>query len=145
MARLERVVRDVNTNVAFLQTFPRDRLQLVVFSLLTSIAVCTKHVGFREEQEWRVIYLPNYWPSELMKPSTQTVAGIPQIIYEVPLKEDPEHEVNGVGIPALVERIIIGPSAYPLPMAMAFVDALRKSGVPDPEKRVVVSNIPIRS
>ena len=45
---------------------------------------------------------------------------------------------------ALVERIIIGPSAYPVPMWMAFVDALKKAGVPDPDKRVVISNIPIR-
>jgi len=144
-ARLEQAVRDIIANIPFLRTFPRDRLQFVVFGLLTSIAVCSKHVGFTEEQEWRVIYLPNYWASDVIKPSTQTVGGIPQIVYEVPLKEDSAHDVNGVGIPALVERIIIGPSVYPVPMAMAFIDALRKAGVPDPEKRVFVSNIPIRS
>jgi hypothetical protein len=143
-ARLEQVIRDVVANVGFLQTFPRDRLQFVVFGLLTSIAVCSKHVGFKEEREWRVIYLPNYRRSDVITSSTQTIGGIPQIVYEMPLKEDPDHDVKGVGIPALIERIIIGPSMYPVPMAMAFIEALRKADVQDPEKRVFVSNIPIR-
>jgi hypothetical protein len=108
-AKLERVIRDVTANVSFLQSFPRERVQLVTFGLLTTIAVCTKHVGYKEEREWRAIYLPNYWPSEVIKPSTQTIGGIPQVVYEVPLKEDPANEVNGMGIPALVNRIIIGP------------------------------------
>jgi hypothetical protein len=143
-ARLEKAIRDVSANLAFLQSFPRDRLKQVIFAFLTSVAVCSKHVGYGEEREWRVIYLPNYWPSNVVKPSTQTIGGIPQIVYEVPLKEDPVNDVVGVGIPALVERIIIGPSMYPLPMWMAFVDALKKAGVPDADKRVFRSDIPIR-
>ena len=143
-ARLEQTIQDVNANVLFLQSWPRDRLLQVIFTFLSSIAVCSKHIGYREEREWRGIYLPNYFPSNLIKPSTQTVGGIPQIVYEIPLKEDPANDVVGTGIPALVERIIVGPSMYPLPMWMAFVDALKKAGVPDPDKRVFLSNIPIR-
>jgi hypothetical protein len=119
-----------------LRTFPPDRLQLLAFGLLTSIAVCSKHVGYREEREWRVIYLPNYWRSELITRSTQTIGGIPQIVYEVPLKDAPEYDVTGVGIPSLVDRIIIGPSPYPWPMAQAFIEELRKLKVPDPDGRL---------
>jgi hypothetical protein len=143
-SRLEQVIRDVTANVSFLKSFPYDRLQLMAFGLITIIAVSTKHIGYEEEREWRVIYLPNYWPSHVVKPSTQTIAGVPQTVYTVPLKEDPANDVVGVGIPALVDRIIIGPSAYPAPMSMAFIDALKKAGVSDAEKRVFASNIPIR-
>jgi hypothetical protein len=143
-ARLEQTIRDVTANVAFLQSFPRDRLLQVIFTYLTSIAVCSKHIGYEEEREWRVIYLPNYLTSNVVTPSTQTIGGIPQIVYQVPLKDDPANDVADVSIPELVERIIIGPSMYPVPMWMAFVDALKKAGVPDPDKRVFLSNIPIR-
>lgn len=143
-ARLEQVIRDVQANVGFLQTFPRDRLLLMAAGVLASVAICSKHVGYREEREWRGIYMPNYWPSEVIERSTETVGGIPQIIYKVPLIEDPAHDVVGVGISTLVERIIIGPSNYPLPIGMAFMDALRGAGVADAEKRVFASNIPIR-
>jgi hypothetical protein len=49
----------------------------------------------------------------------------------------------GVEIPELVDRIIIGPTAYPVPMAQAFALPLHSTGVPDAGNRVVVLNIPI--
>jgi hypothetical protein len=64
--RLEKVIQDVIANVSFLQSFPCEHLQRVVFGLLTTIAVCSKHFGYKEEREWRVIYLPNYWPSSVI-------------------------------------------------------------------------------
>jgi hypothetical protein len=59
--------------------------------------------------------------------------------------ENPDKDVTGIGIPALVDRIIIGPTVYDEPMKAAFIDALTKAGVTDAASRVVVSGIPIRS
>jgi hypothetical protein len=143
-ARLEQVIRNISANADFLRTFPREHLQSVAFSVLASAAVCVKHVGFEEEREWRIIHMPNFRPSELLTSSLEIVGGIPQVVYKVPLKEDSEHDVTGIGVPALVDHIIIGPSQYPLPMQRAFTEALRQAGMPEPEKRVVVSFIPIR-
>jgi hypothetical protein len=53
-------------------------------------------------------------------------------------------ELVGLDFGVLFDRLIIGPSQYPLPMAMAFVDALKHSGISDAEKRVCASMIPIR-
>jgi hypothetical protein len=45
----------------------------------------------------------------------------------------------------MLDRLIIGPSQYPVPMYDAFTDALRTAGVTDPDKKVFMSGIPIRT
>jgi hypothetical protein len=47
-------------------------------------------------------------------------------------------------IPALIDRIIIGPTRDPLAMAEGFRDLLAKVDVEQPEKRIFKSYIPLR-
>lgn len=144
-AQLLVIIRSINQNIKFLQTFKPDRLKTIVFFMLVSAAVSLKHKGFLEEKEWRLIYLPQANPSPLIERSVEVIGGIPQPIFKIPLKENPDNGVVGIGIPALVDRIIIGPTAYGVPMYTTFVELLREAGVSEPEKRVVFSGIPIRS
>jgi hypothetical protein len=123
----------------------RDRLKSLIFFILVSAAVSLKHIGFHEEKEWRVIYLPRANQSTVIQWSNEVVGGIPQIVHKIPLMEKPSEDVSGIGIPALVDRIIIGPTMYGAPMYQAFVQALTDAGVPDAASRVVISGIPIRS
>jgi len=139
------VIKNINGNLEFLKTLGRDRLKMLLFYTLASAAVSLKHIGFSEEKEWRVIYFPQVNPSPLISSAIEAVDGIPQLIYKIPLEENPDNNVIGVGIPALIDRIIIGPTVYPAPIYGAFVEALRQAEVPDPEKRVAFSGIPIRS
>jgi hypothetical protein len=139
------VISNVRGNMAFLTSLPRDRLKTMIFNTIIGTAVSIKHRGFSEEKEWRIIYLPLTNPSPLVKQSTEVISIMHHIVYKIPLEENPDQGVVGAGLPALVERIIIGPSVYPVPMRMAFADALEKAGVPDAATKVVASNIPIRS
>jgi len=74
----------------------------------------------------------------------RVVNGVPQPIFKIPLKDIPDEDFVGAEIPALLDRIIIGPTQYPLPMLEAFTLLLTDAGVTDPDKRVFVSDIPIR-
>jgi hypothetical protein len=139
------IIRNINANGNFLRTIPSDHLKNTVFLMLVSAAVSLKHQGFLEEKEWRVIYLPQANPSPLIERSLVVIDGIPQDIYKIPLKENPDGDVVGLGIPSLVDRIIIGPTAYGVPIYTTFVDLLQREGVAEPEKRVVFAGIPIRS
>jgi hypothetical protein len=47
--------------------------------------------------------------------------------------------------PRIFDRLIIGPTQFGLPMADAFASQLKDAGVKDAEKRVWLSNIPIRT
>jgi hypothetical protein len=44
----------------------------------------------------------------------------------------------------MFDRLIIGPSPFPLPIADAFIEALSKAGVSDAGNRVFASGISIR-
>lgn len=68
----------------------------------------------------------------------KVISGVPQLIYKIPL--DGEFHLKH-----LLDRVIIGPSQYPLPIAQAFVSELLKVGVSDAASRVFISNIPIRT
>ena len=101
--------------------------------------------GFREEREWRAIYAPKFWPSTLMESSTEIISGIPQIVYKIPLDAKVSDRFTDLDFPRIFDRLIVGPTSYPWPMYEAFVDALKKAGVDDAEKRLCVSGIPIRA
>lgn len=44
----------------------------------------------------------------------------------------------------IIDKIIIGPSDNPQQLKEIFIDVLLKKGVVDAEKRVVISDIPLR-
>jgi hypothetical protein len=48
-------------------------------------------------------------------------------------------------IASILERIVIGPTEYPLAVWEAFVELLRKAGVSNPEEKVIWSNVPLRA
>jgi hypothetical protein len=107
-------------------------------------AVCTKHPGFAEEVEWRVIHFPWWENSAHLIKETEVIQGVPRPVYKIPLVDIPEEGLFGLTIPALFDRIIIGPTRDPLAMREAFMDLLVKADVEQPHNKVFVSDIPLR-
>jgi hypothetical protein len=68
---------------------------------------------------------------------------VPQPIYKIPLKDIPEIGFFG-SIPSLINRVIIGPTEYPLALSEAFVQLLEEAGVQEAASKVCVSDIPLR-
>ena len=103
--------------------------------------VSIKHPGFYEELEWRAIYSPTVRHSVLMKSSTVTIAGVPQLIYHLPLDGSSAPDIDLV---KMLERIIVGPRQFPTVVLDSLIPALEKMGVAEPAKKIQLSNIPIR-
>jgi len=139
------VINNIRDNIDFLSAQNSQIVMSRVFAMLVVTALNLKHVGFKEEREWRIIYLPEQNPSKLIKRDVETINGVPQIIYQVPLEDYPKENVVGISIPRLIDRIIIGPTQYPLPLYHAFKVALEEAGVENAGSRVIVSNIPLRT
>jgi hypothetical protein len=137
--QLNKVINNITRNVDFIQSYNRDYVKIQILYMLVAAAVSLKHEGFSEEKEWRVLM-----QSPLMTASSQTINGIPQIVFQIPLKDSPGQDVVGVQIPSLVDRIIIGPTAYAAPIYATLVAALTRAGITDAAARVVGSGIPIR-
>ena len=103
-----------------------------------------KHPGFHEEKEWRVIHSPTQEPSERVLCHTEVIGGVPQPVYKIPLRNFPDEGLEGVEVPELLDRIIIGPTEYPWAVYQAFKQVLTAAGVPDAGKKIIVSDIPLR-
>jgi hypothetical protein len=128
----------------FLQSLGKELFQQTLFNMCRYAALCTKHPGFKEEKEWRVVHSPAIHPSKRLETSVETVRGTTQRVYKIPLEDVPEEGLVGLKIPALLDRIIIGPTDHPHIMADAFRDLLRSAGVEDAHDKVWVSDIPLR-
>jgi hypothetical protein len=118
--------------------------RLSMWRALLGAVTCIKHKGFQEELEWRAIYTPKITQSPLMECSTEVIGGVPQLIYKIPLDKSVSPDLTGLDLANIFDRLIIGPSPFPVAMYEAFVDALAKAGVSDASGRVWNSNIPLR-
>ncbi len=142
---IEDVIRNIETNAEFLRSVDRQVIIANVFNMLLAGVTCLKHEGFREEREWRAIYSPKVLPSSLMESSMEIVAGVPQIIHKIPLDANASPILAELDIAAMFDRLIIGPSPYPLAMYEAFRTVLTTAGVADAGSKIFASLIPIRS
>lgn len=131
----------------------RDKLcqldpELVKINLKYAIDVMiltTKHSGFEEESEWRVIHrdalqpVPNAPPSKIV-----SVNGIVQKVFYLPMKNIPEHGLVNADLNSILFKIIIGPTPNPDLVWDGFVTLLHEAGVDNPADKVVACNIPLR-
>lgn len=107
-------------------------------------ALSTKHPGFAEEREWRVAFNPRLQGDARLARGVEVCRGEPQIVYRLPIRNDPAAGVERMGFDEMLERLIIGPSENPRAVRDAFVELLAEAGVRDPAARVLVSDIPVR-
>ena len=143
-AALELITRNILDGYDFLKMQEREVIKNYVFDVFRFAALSIKHPGFAEEKEWRIAFSPTLVASKHLVKDIRIVNGTPQQIYRIPLKNIPEENFLGAEIPELLDHIIIGPTAYPLALYKAFVDILAGAGVADPERKVVISDIPLR-
>jgi hypothetical protein len=142
---LDALVRNVRAATSFLRReIEPGVFALIVWGMLTSLIVCLKHEGFREEREWRLVHSPQPFGSFPLESAVEGVFGIPQRTYKIPLENKSNAGIK-FGLPDLLDRLIIGPTQFPWVMRDAFVAALDAAGVKDAANRVFVSQIPVRN
>lgn len=145
--RLQIVAQAISDHTVFLRKVGEEVVKKFIVSLLFLAAIRTKHPGFAEEKEWRIYFRPDFYPypENILTREVVVIHGVAQKIWKLPLKHDPENGLIHADIPSLLERIIIGPTQYPAVSSQAFVKLLEQAGVEDASKKVVVSNIPLRT
>ncbi|HKG82894.1 MAG TPA: hypothetical protein VKB16_07020, partial [Beijerinckiaceae bacterium] len=65
-------------------------------------------------------------------------------IHKVSLAALCKARLTAFSLPNLIDRVIVGPTQHPVPIFTALVDQLRAAEVPEPERKVFVSEIPLR-
>lgn len=139
--KLSKISENIREGASFIKKQPPQDIRDYIFHVLKVAVLTTKHPGFEEEREWRLIYTPKMTTSEHVQPEIRAVNNLVQTIYKIPLKE----ELGGIGIPNLIDRIIIGPTQYPYAVRQSFVELLKAAKISDAETKVLMSNIPLRT
>lgn len=145
--QLDVIINNVRRETEFLRTVPVEIITGTLFIMLVAAVCCSKHSGFLEEREWRAIYGVPHYQSAVMEATraVRVIEGVPQVIYSLPLDANAVPEVGDLDFKKIFDRVIIGPTQYPVAMYNAFVEKLEQAGVPDARERVVTSKIPLRT
>lgn len=117
-----------------------------LFERFKLFALFTKHHGFHEEEEWRVVYLRDRDVSNVyasMLGYAHTARGIePKFKYKVqPIKD---HTAEDFSLEKIISQIILGPTTSSCLAAGAVCRMLEMHGKRELVERVVGSTIPFR-
>ncbi|EAR62048.1 DUF2971 domain-containing protein [Neptuniibacter caesariensis] len=132
------------SNRSTIDALGRENVKSYLFELFKSYSLCIKHPGFNEEREWRIVYNPQLNPSELVESSIESVRGIPQEIYKLPLKDIEEAHYTTGKVSDVIQGIIIGPTEHQDFLKKTFIKILSEAGCNEPSSLVHVSGIPLR-
>lgn len=144
--QIEQIAEQMEAHRELLTMLPREDLLDAVFRTLIFAVVSSKHEGFKEEREWRIVHLPTIWGSDIQRLPMDQVAlgGVPQPIFKIPMTDYPEEGFYGATIPDLINRVIVGPTQYPVATRMAFAQVLAKAGIENSLDRVHCSAVTLR-
>ena len=137
----------IEANVNFLREFDPQVISNAAANVLQLSMFSIKHPGFAEEQEWRIIHQPYEFPSAMVVSFHQTIRCIPQTIYELPFhhpSKGVEFNIPQLDLNTILAGVILGPCAYPETVFRALKDEMAAAGIEEPEKRIIVSEIPLR-
>jgi hypothetical protein len=130
-------------------SLPDEKLHLAAFAALLAIktfALTTKHKGFSEEAEWRVIYYPERDSGGALKKFMGYHIGEHGV---EPKLKYPVGHIEGVSamdlaLERLLERIIMGPSHSSLLARKSVERMLETIGKPQFKPKLHASGIPLR-
>jgi len=144
-AEFQALIKSLSNNHDFIRQQSKESVLGQLFEVFRMATLCTKHPGFSEEKEWRIIYSPIYSNSNRIISSIESINGTPQKIHKIPLKDCPEENLIGIEIPQFLDSIIIGPSEFPGEIKEALASVLKDAGMDDAMSKIVVSDIPLRN
>jgi hypothetical protein len=116
-------------------------------SIIKTYALTTKHSGFSEEKEWRIIYLAEQDPNGLLKPYLSHQIGPRGVEPKLKFKIEPIPGVTGdvFNLDLLLHQIILGPSLSSPLAFQGIARMLEGFGKGRFKTRLRASSIPLRA
>jgi hypothetical protein len=82
--------------------------------------------------------------SERLSTEIVSINGTPQSICKIQLRDAPEEGLFGLELHELIDRVIIGPTRFPVGIYDALVAVLTDAGIQNAASKIIVSDIPLR-
>lgn len=138
------VLQNLKRNQEKVKEVDRKHLITAIAVFLHYLTLSTKHPGFSEEKEWRVIYCPTFNKSKQIEEREKVFRGIPQTAHFLKLEKSDEEGWSDLRLSKILKNLIIGPTQYPQQLSLSFVKKLSSLGVDAPGSIISTSNIPLR-
>lgn len=142
-AHFSTIADAIEKDMDFVQSRQQGEIEYLIHEAFRYGILCNKHPGFAEEREWRIIYSPDRDTKKVLTKSIEVIGGEPQPVYRIPLKDISGY--TSLAVADILDRIIIGPTRFPSAALESFRAELNALNVPDADKKVVVSDIPLRT
>ena len=119
----------------------------IAFERLKIAAIFSKHIGFAEEQEWRVVYMPDRDPNGVFRPYLGYLNGAKGLEPKLKFKLTPIPGVTApdLSLEKLIDSIILGPSRASFLVEGSAKRMFEEAGRDVLKQRLRVSQIPFRS
>ena len=144
-ARLQTVAQAITANVDFLRGLGEQSFISNTVYMVFMAAIGTKAPRIFRRKEWRIFFRPTEHPNSILTRRVVVIDNVPQVIWGLPLRHDPDNDLHRADIPSLLDKIIVGPTPYPYVSARAFVELMERADVDQARDKVVVSEIPLRT
>jgi hypothetical protein len=143
-AEFKGLVDSIEANASYLDEIKHEGVRNALEVALSAAVVSVKHPGFHEEREWRIVRTPNSPFRCPLQTVSRTIGGIPQPVLLLDLKDRPPGLV-GITPPALIDRVIIGPTVFPLAIKEALLTQMEAANIPDAKDKLHISFVPLRA
>jgi len=117
-----------------------------LFKRICLFAIFSKHRGFIEEQEWRLVYFKDRDPSKFLEPFMSYFNGPDGIQPKLKLPASPIPGVihDGFRFADIIHRVIVGPTSSSLLARRSMERMLEKIGKSELKEKLCMSEIPFR-
>jgi Protein of unknown function (DUF2971) len=147
---LQENVAEKSARIIAKNQIPDDKLIFAahaIFQRIRLFALYTKHLGFSEEREWRVVYIPERDPGGVLKPMMHYTNGPRGIEPKLKFKIAPLAGITSgdLSLDDLVASIILGPTLSTALAKQSVARMLELIKKPHLQHQLQVSTIPFRS
>jgi hypothetical protein len=140
-ADLDSAIENIGRETAFLKQLSKADFEAYLQQMVLTYVTCTKHEGFREEREWRAVFVPDLGRSNMLEHQVQAVGGVPQTIFSIPMDAGIMKDAPEIDLAQCLDRIIVGPTPYSWVQYEAFKSEFKIRGF---RAEVISSPLPIR-
>jgi len=135
--------------ILVVENLPQEQLHVAACALLDRVklfALFSKHEGFAEEREWRIVYMRDRDQTKVFDPMFGYLTGSRGIEAKLKFKiaHHPGATAEDLSLTKMVDRIILGPSISSPMAAATFKRMLSQHGETALASRVSASSIPFR-
>ncbi len=140
--KLRKLTQRIGENSKLIESFEQEDFLDVIRTGFVNWALCSKHVAFEEEEEWRVVHIAERESIGALQKDLVECAGVPQRVLKIPLVKIDDDLDLSVG--NILDQILVGPSANADLVRDALVQRLHEFGINDAHNKVFKTDVPLR-